>query len=376
MRILSVIVDLNKGGAEINFYRLNAYFKKQGHDILVICLSKNGFFSKKLNNINIDVLHLNLSLNFNIFKKLYFLFKSIKNFKPDIVQTWMYHSNIIGGILAKIAGVKFINWNIRHGSFKFGSTKLTTIFFIFLNSLFSHFIPNQIVFNSNSSKKFHNNIFFSKKKNFIIHNGIDTNLYKPLNKNNNLLNSLEISKDLFLIGMFARSSPQKDHLTLIQAVNILINKKNYFNLHCMLIGKSITKNEIVLNEIVKYKLKKYFTLVDHTDSLIDYYNLLDIHILCSNYGESFSNSILEAMSCGIPSISTNVGDVTNLINNKNLICEVKNYKSLIKSIDYLIKLKKDKKKWDKIKLEVRNNINQNYHQNIMFKKYSELINVH
>ena len=52
----------------------------------------------------------------------------------------MYHSNVIGGLLAKINGVKII-WNIRHGNYKLGSTKITTIFFIFLNSFFHTLYP-------------------------------------------------------------------------------------------------------------------------------------------------------------------------------------------------------------------------------------------
>ena len=151
MKILSIIVDLNKGGAEINFFRLNSFLNDQGYKILVICLTKSGYFSKKFENLNIEVIHLDIGFNLKIFSKLLLLNKIIKQFNPNQVHTWMYHSNVIGGLLAKINGVKKIIWNIRHGNYKLGSTKITTIFFIFLNSFFSYFIPNKIIFNSNSS---------------------------------------------------------------------------------------------------------------------------------------------------------------------------------------------------------------------------------
>ena len=72
MKILSIIVDLNKGGAEINFFRLNSFLNDQGYKILVICLTKSGYFSKKFENLNIEVIHLDIGFNLKIFSKLLF----------------------------------------------------------------------------------------------------------------------------------------------------------------------------------------------------------------------------------------------------------------------------------------------------------------
>ncbi len=376
MKILSIIVDLNKGGAEINFFRLNSFLNDQGYKILVICLTKSGYFSKKFENLNIEVIHLDIGFNLKIFSKLLLLNKIIKQFNPNQVHTWMYHSNVIGGLLAKINGVKKIIWNIRHGNYKLGSTKITTIFFIFLNSFFSYFIPNKIIFNSNSSKIFHNKIFFKNRSSYVIYNGIDTNFFYPFNKNISLFNELNLNKNVFLIGMFARSSPQKDHITLIKSIDILIKEKKYKDIHCLLVGKSIPKNELIINTIQKLNLTKYFTLLDHEDNLVDFYNLLDIHILCSNYGESFSNSLLEAMSCGIPSISTDAGDVSNLIIDKKLICKIKNINQIISSIIYLKKMKENNNNWVYLKKNIRTNVTTKFHQEIMFKKFKELIDEH
>ena len=75
----------------------------------------------------------------------------------------MYHSDLIGGYLAMIAGVKQIHWNVRHSSLKIGSSKFKTIIIAFLCSISSYFVPTKIFLNSFSSLKFH-------KKKFIQNN--------------------------------------------------------------------------------------------------------------------------------------------------------------------------------------------------------------
>ena len=42
----------------------------------------------------------------------------LKKIKPQIVQTWMYHSDLFGGLIAKLAGIKIVLWNVRSSSFK------------------------------------------------------------------------------------------------------------------------------------------------------------------------------------------------------------------------------------------------------------------
>ena len=44
--------------------------------------------------------------NFMIIFKMFRLFLILKKLKPDIIQTWMYHSDFLGGIIGRLAGVK------------------------------------------------------------------------------------------------------------------------------------------------------------------------------------------------------------------------------------------------------------------------------
>ena len=106
------------------------------------------------------------------FVKFFKIIKILKKRKTrQKIMAWMYHS-IFLTILIKIFYDCEFFWNIRHSNFNLKFTKMKTIFLIFFCSLFSHFIPKKIIYNSISSKKkFIRDIFIQKKKGMVIHNG-------------------------------------------------------------------------------------------------------------------------------------------------------------------------------------------------------------
>ena len=120
---------------------------------------------------------------------------------------------------------------------------------------------------------------------------------------------------------------------------------------CMMAGKNINLQNKTLNKLInKYKLNNNCILCDEIKHTNEYLNSLNIHILPSSYGEGVSNSVLEALACGIPSIISTVGDYESLsisndfIFKKNNYLElsnkISNYKKNIKDKNYLVNIKK------------------------------------
>ena len=104
MRVIHIITGLNNGGAEAVLYRLCKYDKINKH--IVISMMDYGKYGELLRNENIDVYTLDMPAGKLTLNGIINLYKIIKQFKPNVVQTWMYHANLIGGIVAKIAGIK------------------------------------------------------------------------------------------------------------------------------------------------------------------------------------------------------------------------------------------------------------------------------
>ena len=154
--VMHIITSLGDGGAEGVLYRL-INETKDDCSHFVICLGPREKYFLKLKKINIKVICLNLGL-LNFIPKLFLLFKIIKKEKPKNIQTWLYHSDLIGGIIAKICKIKNIYWNIRTGEISIKNNKFLTLIIILLCAMLSHVIPRKIISCSSRSKKTHKNI--------------------------------------------------------------------------------------------------------------------------------------------------------------------------------------------------------------------------
>ena len=156
MNVLHIINSLKKGGAEGNLYRLCKLYKKnykQKINITIITLINNGFYEEDLRKIGVKIFSLDFNKNnklLSFIKKIFILRKIIKKIDPNIIQSWMYHSNFLSLFIQKKYHDK-IFWNIRHSELNLQISKKKTILISIICGLFF----------KNYSKK--NHLLLSKK---------------------------------------------------------------------------------------------------------------------------------------------------------------------------------------------------------------------
>ena len=163
MKIIHIITGLGDGGAESNLYKLCRHDKTNQH--IVISLSRAGKYGPLLEKNNIKVFCLNFTLT-NFFFSFTKLILIIKKNKPNLIQTWMYHADLLGGVVAKILSIKKIFWNIRNTDLQINESKITTILIRKLLAILSNYIPSHIISCSYKATSVHVKMGYQKKKSF------------------------------------------------------------------------------------------------------------------------------------------------------------------------------------------------------------------
>ena len=98
MKIILVITELNPGGAERNLSRLALGLREEGHQVDVISLASppiNSTLPDLLRSANVETIFLNCNSRWAFPKAFWRLRKVLQARKPDVVQSYLYHANLL-----------------------------------------------------------------------------------------------------------------------------------------------------------------------------------------------------------------------------------------------------------------------------------------
>jgi glycosyltransferase involved in cell wall biosynthesis len=341
MKICHIITGLNNGGCECTLYNLVVRDNKNTH--IVISLIGSGHYSGLLLSHNIKV----YPLNFRICLKSVFLFHRLaailKSEKPDLVQTWMYHADLIGGIVSRLLSIPVV-WGIHNTSLEIGKASPLTILIRLICVVLSYIVPSAIVCCAYSSQEVHTRLGYKKSIFHVIFNGYDLNYYKPdYYSKANLRRTLSLDSRLFLIGMVARFDPYKDHSNLLKSLVILVEKHVPFKV--LLVGPGISPDNACLVKLFnQLGFSNHVLLLGTSDYIPGFMSLFDIHVLSSS-AEAFPNVLSEAMACGTPCVSTDVGDARLIIGDTGWIVPPSDSHSLGTAMYTAFKQSRDIPSW-------------------------------
>ena len=353
MRILHLITNLNKGGAQRLVIDIcNEIHNNTNHEVLLLVLSQGNDFKNICNNIKI--LHIEIDISISVLRKTKIYKRQyeevLDDFEPHVVHSHLYFSEIIAheSVRSSIKYVTHCHDNMSQFK-KFSAFKIFSKKDIIRNyekfRLLSKYKRADKVFLtiSNDTFSFFKEVLPNKYTDNIVKilNSIDRKRF--INKNYSKKIKFKNKIKLINIGTFLT---KKNQIFLVDVVNYIVNKN--YNVHLDLIGDGVTKSKII-DQIKKYELESNISLHGFVDDVEKYLWSSDIYVHSATY-EPFGLVLIEAMTAGLPIVCINGRGNSDIIdNNKNGF--------IINSIDpkifgdQIIKLYNEENLYDKITKE-------------------------
>lgn len=265
--------------------------------------------------------------------------KAFYNLKSIISDYDVVHCNTpIAGFYTRLAAKKYRKSGLKviytaHGfHFYKGGSIIGWLVYYPLEKMLSKITDTIITINSEdfeiAKKKFSCSV---KNINGV---GISTSRFNcEKEANHDILSSLNIKSDQFIILAVGELNKNKNQITIIKAMSELLkNDKNYI----LIIAGNGKKKSFLEKKIKKMGLIDSVFLVGYRTDISDFYNLASL-LVSMSFREGLPMNILEAMSSGVPVVaSTNRGHRELVSNNVNgLLVDPKDHYELAKKITIL-----------------------------------------
>jgi glycosyltransferase involved in cell wall biosynthesis len=306
LHVLHVIGHLGIGGAERMLERLCQEQLGQGlAEPVIISLTTLGDMGERMRAKGLHVEALGLAGWTDLLPAIRRLVKRIKELEPDVVQTWLYHADLVGGIAARMAGRGPVVWNIRCTAF--GKSRLTG-HLVRANARLSRFLPDSIICCGEEAKRFHVARGFAPERMTVLPNGFDVEQFVPLARP-----SSEGGCRFVAIG---RADILKDYPTLIRAAAKVVAVCP--DVRFAIYGRSIRADAAYRNLVAELGLGDRLALNDHVNDVREALQKADVYVSSSSH-EGFPNVIAEAMLMQVPCVATAAGESGFIIGDTGLI---------------------------------------------------------
>jgi glycosyltransferase involved in cell wall biosynthesis len=303
--VLHVIAGLGIGGAEGMLERLVRMPGPFRH--VIVSLTGDGERGERLRKVGIEVADLGMRRGLPSPVALWRLARLIRRLRPTVLQTWMYHGDLLGIIAALLAGHPPVIWNLRCSNMDFSRYRRTTRWIMHILARLSS-LPKAVLVNSEAGQRWHSQLGYRPREWAVLPNGIDVEKFCPdAQARLRWRNRLGVGPNTVLVGMCARRDPMKDHETLIRAMTLVAG-----DIVCAMVGRGVDPADAALADLAA-KSNKKIHLLGYCEDMPGFMAALDIAVLASSFGEGFPNVVAEAMACAVPCVVTDVGDAALIV---------------------------------------------------------------
>lgn len=365
MKIIHVISGLGVGGAEMALYKLLRSMNDSHVKSYVICLAAEDHVGKLIEGLGVAVDYLDLKRKpWNILTA----FSRVISFAPDVIQTWMYHADLLGSLLAFFCRVKALVWNIRRTDVE-EKIKPRTKIIARICSLLSKKTPSKIICCAQSAKDSHIRFGYNEEKIVVITNGFDGDKFRFSSQiRQEWRDSLSIDSQDIVIGSLGRWVPEKNYYNQLAAFSGI--QKKYPHVVFLMGGRGVNEKNIQLTtECKRLGLSSSIRFLGEVSNPQEFYSSIDVLVLPS-LTEGFPNVVGEAMCCEVPCVVTPAGDAPEIVGETGVVLDSYDAEEIQIGIEKMLNLNNiDRRRLGNL---ARQRVVEKYSVQAMAEKYESL----
>lgn len=282
----------------------------------VVSLTAGGSFQERLESLGIPVTCLDMRPGLPSPFKWWRLVSLLRQWRPKLVQTWMYHSDLLGGLAAVVAGVP-VCWGIRNSDLSWKRNKKSTLVVACLCAWISRTVPAKAISCSSRAAKIHRSFGYVVPFE-VVPNGLPMDAWKPHPEQRlRIREELGFPGHSFVFAHASRNDPQKDHAGLALAFNRVL--ADFPASRLLLCGAGLAPQTEYFQALpFSDGARQAVLAMGPRDDLPRLWQAADAFVL-SSIGEAFPNVVAEAMACGLPCVVTDVGDAAGIVGDTGLV---------------------------------------------------------
>lgn len=346
-RVMFLTPALGKGGAETQLIKVARFLKHQNIDVLIVSLKQINDFPASLKEEGIEVVFLRTNWLYSFIPNLYSLLKVVRNFKPDVVISFMFIAIIVGRLLKQQFNFKLIS-SIRASRI---DRKWSAIFKL------TSGLDDSVVYNSNASKEIFEGNGMAGRKGIVIRNAITVPNFPTI-----------LSNSTFKWISIAHFRVDKDYPTLFKAISLL----KEINFKVDILGH-VYNLDWPLRSIIELGIQDHVNLLGFKANTSDYLKRSDASIL-SSFSEGMPNAVLESMAYSKPVVASDIDCIAEIFgaSNGGLLFKTGDAEDLASKMLVIMQMGEEERR--EMGRSGRDIIDRTFEENIVFNQWLTLIN--
>lgn len=334
--VLHLISGLDPGGAPILLEQMLDGLAARGFSGRVVSLSDAGEVAGSIRRRGVETTALGMPRGVPDPRGLARLIALLRRERPALIQTWLYHADLLGAVAARAAGSPPVVWGVHHANLDPSLTKRSTVWTARACAAVSR-LPRAIVCCSQASRRVHVDAGYYGGRVEVIPNGVDPNRFRPDPAARRALRAeWGLSDEAPLVALVARFHPFKDHRTFLRAASRITDRRP--ETRFILCGEGVEESNAELERwIAAAGVGRRVRRLGRRADPERIYAAVDVAV-SSSATEALPLAVAEAMAAGAAVVSTAAGDCAELVGDAGWTTPIGDWAALADAIEQALAL--------------------------------------